>query len=229
MYRTGDRGHFEGDVLHFDGRLDEQLKLRGFRIEPGDIEAATRADAGVAEAVAALRQFSPGDTRLVLYVCARQPDADLPARLRERLREALPAYMRPQQIALVDEIPRTPNGKTDRAALARQPLADAPAPAPPVTAASDGDTAYLAAIWRELIGVAEVGPADNFFELGGDSLLAVDMLTRVERETGVRLNVIAIAAGTLESLSAQVAMARAASRGGWFGRLVRSLRPGGRQ
>ncbi len=229
MYRTGDRGHFEGDVLHFDGRLDEQLKLRGFRIEPGDIEAAARADAGVAEAVAALRQFSPGDTRLVLYVCARQPDADLPARLRERLREALPAYMRPQQIALVEAIPRTPNGKTDRAALARQPLADAPAPAPPATAAADGDTAYLAAIWRELIGVAEVGPADNFFELGGDSLLAVDMLTRVERETGVRLNVIAIAAGTLESLSAQVAKAAAASRGGWFGRLVRSLRPGSRR
>ena len=218
MYRTGDLGSLRGGVLHFHGRADDQVKLRGYRIELGDVEAAAANDAGVREAVAAVRRFAEHDARLVLYVSARQAgDATLAARVRAALRESLPPYMRPQHIEVVAAMPKTPNGKIDRNALPLPIGQDAPAPSAQAGAVASNDD-YLAALWRETIGVDDVRATDNFFELGGDSLLAVDMMARVERDTGVRLSVLAIATGTLETLAQQIARGTPA-RGGWFARL----------
>ncbi|HEV7490903.1 MAG TPA: amino acid adenylation domain-containing protein [Rhodanobacteraceae bacterium] len=218
MYRTGDIGSVQHGVLHFHGRNDDQVKLRGFRVELGDVEAAAAADPAVRESAAILHSFGEHDTRIVLYVTARGADGELGTRLRHSLRDALPPYMRPQHIEVLADMPRTPNGKIDRNAL---PSPVVPAAAVPVAPQSPGDSHsdYLAAIWREIIGVEDVRAADNFFELGGDSLLAVDMMARVERDTGVRLTVLAIATGTLESLSQTIGRGVASANRGWFARL----------
>ncbi|HEY0179320.1 MAG TPA: amino acid adenylation domain-containing protein, partial [Dokdonella sp.] len=222
MYRTGDIGSLRDGVLHFHGRSDDQVKLRGFRIELGDVEAAAHEDAEVREAAAAVREFGPGgDRRLVLYVTADGGGAELAARLRARLRETLPPYMRPHQIAVLPSMPLTPNGKIDRKALPTPPESDE-AEHGVVAADADPREAYLASIWREQLGVGEIGADDNFFELGGDSLLAIDMMARIERETGLRLNVLAIASGTLGSLAAALperGRAGAPARTGWLSRL----------
>ena len=202
LYRTGDLCSLRDGVLHFHGRGDDQIKLRGHRIELGEIEAAARGESGVREAAAAVRRVGEHDERLVLYVGAPTAAGDLAQRLRERLREILPAYMQPQQIEVLAALPKTPNGKLDRNALVASGLA---APVPP----ADGDAAdarerYLGHVWGELIGLDEVRADDNFFELGGHSLLAVEMATRVQRDTGVRLNLMAVATGTLGSLARQL-------------------------
>ncbi|MBO9661972.1 non-ribosomal peptide synthetase/type I polyketide synthase [Dokdonella sp.] len=223
MYRTGDIGSLRDGVLHFHGRADDQIKLRGHRIEPGDIEAAARAESGVREAAAVLRRFGGNDERLVLYVGAPTVAGDLAARLRERLREALPPYMRPQQIEVLATLPHTPNGKIDRKTLAELAVSTQPEAAPeadaPTEASGDAREAYLGRLWSDLIGLAEVRPDDNFFELGGHSLLAVEMATRVQRDTGVRLNLMAVATGTLGSLASQLPEQAATAAPSLLGRL----------
>jgi amino acid adenylation domain-containing protein len=225
MYRTGDIGSMQQGVLHFHGRNDDQIKLRGFRVELGDVEAAAAADPSVSETAAVLHSFGEHDARIVLYVTTRSADSEITTRLRHSLRDALPPYMRPQHIEVLAAMPKTPNGKIDRKAL---PSPFVPAAVVPPAPQSPGDSHsdYLAAIWREIIGVDDVRAADNFFELGGDSLLAVDMMARVERDTGVRLTVLAIATGTLESLSQTIGRGVASANRGWFARLRSAI--GGR-
>ena len=211
MYRSGDLGSLREGFLYFHGRVDQQVKLRGYRIEPGDIEAVALAESGVREAVAVVHTFGPNDQRLVLYVVSRAVDPTLVERLREHLREQLPQYMLPQHIEWLDALPQTPNGKIDRNAL--QPPAAAAvvhrtvAPAATTVQANalaDPREEYLAAIWRELIGVEDVRGGDNFFDLGGHSLLAVEFSTRVQRETSVRLALLDIATGTLALLATEL-------------------------
>ena len=185
MYRTGDLGSLRDGVLHFHGRADDQIKLNGFRIEPGDIEAAALAEAGVRQAVAVARDFGGDDRRLVLYVVADH-DPALVKRLRASLREHLPDYMRPRFIQTLDALPRTPNGKIDRKALPLPETVAASAPAPAVPASGQLE-AGLATIWRELLKVRHVGLDDDFFDLGGDSLLAVRVFERMQSLTGVNL------------------------------------------
>lgn len=187
MYRTGDLGHFKDEILYFDGRADDQIKLRGYRIEPGDIEAVALAESGVREAVAVAREIGTDDKRLLLYVAAAE-DGALTTRLRARLRNTLPAYMVPQHIERLDALPHTPNGKIDRKAL---PLPSALGVAATkvqseAKAASALELA-LSDIWRELLKVRKVGPDDDFFDLGGDSLLAVRVFERMQALTGVNL------------------------------------------
>ncbi|MBS0558373.1 MAG: amino acid adenylation domain-containing protein [Proteobacteria bacterium] len=207
LYRTGDLGSRHDGALHFHGRADDQVKLRGHRIELGDIEAAALTEPGVREAAAAVHTFGATDARLVLYVVAREADAALGERLRARLRKALPAYMLPQHIEWLASLPQTANGKLDRKALPApaglKPVA-ASAPVRAAPAFADAREEYLAGVWRELIGVDDVRGGDNFFELGGHSLLAVEMTLRVERETGVRINLLKIATGTLSTLAAEL-------------------------
>src|SRR6185312_1073840 len=185
MYRTGDLGHFEEGVLYFDGRADDQIKLRGYRIEPGDIEAVALVETGVEEAVAVAREIAADDKRLLLYVAA-EPDATLPNRLRTRLREQLPAYMLPQHIERLDALPHTPNGKIDRNAL---PLPASLAGSEPVreSARLGALEEALSEIWRDLLRVQELGINDDFFDLGGDSLLAVRVFERTQKLTGINL------------------------------------------
>ena len=168
MYRTGDRVRRRADGgIDFLGRADGQIKLRGHRIEPGEIEAVLTRQPGVNAAVAVLREDSPGDHRLVAYVTGNAQEAAL----KGALAAELPAHVVPSRIVRLDALPLTPNGKIDRRAL--------PAPGQAVVesesfeAPAEGIEAQLARIWQRVLGVPRVSAGDNFFALGGHSLLAV--------------------------------------------------------
>ncbi|MFF7635007.1 non-ribosomal peptide synthase/polyketide synthase [Kitasatospora sp. NPDC008050] len=185
LYRTGDRARWSADgELEFLGRLDRQVKLRGFRIEPGEIETALRAQREVAEAVVVVREDEPGQQRLVGYVTPLAPEhTPDPGALRAALAAALPAHLVPAAIVVLETLPLTAQHKIDRQAL--------PAPARPTAAGHlaprTAPERALAAIWAQALGVDAVGAADDFFELGGDSILAAKVLARVRAELGVRL------------------------------------------
>jgi len=206
MYRTGDLGSLRDGMLHFHGRIDDQIKLNGFRIEPGDIEAAALTEAGVRQAVAVARDFGDNDKRLVLYVVA-DPDPGLTARLRASLRERLPDYMRPRLVEVLAALPRTPNGKIDRKAL---PVPKVIAPGAAATPGSMPDRleSAIAAIWSELLKVRNIGRDEDFFDLGGDSLLAVRVFERMQALTGINLPLSALLTGP--TVARQVALFRAA-------------------
>ena len=225
MYRTGDVGSWREGELYFHGRADHQIKIRGYRIEPGDIEAAASTHPTVRECVVVAHNFGANDLRLVLYVAAADNDPDLSAHLRDTLRERLPGYMQPQHIELLDALPKTPNGKIDRKALpppaataraahavAARTISPQAGAAESVSTIVDPRRAYLAAIWCELIGVQDVRDSDNFFDIGGHSLLAVEFVIRVQRETGVRLNLFGVATSTLASLALDLPEPQSAAR-----------------
>ncbi|HEU0078918.1 MAG TPA: amino acid adenylation domain-containing protein, partial [Longimicrobiaceae bacterium] len=178
MYRTGDLGRWLPDgTIEFLGRNDRQVKVRGFRIELGEIEARLLAHPEVREATVLAREDAPGDRRLVAYyVGAEGAEAET---LRAHLSERLPEYMVPAAYMRLERLPLTPNGKVDRRAL--------PAPADEAYArhgyeAPVGETEQaLAEIWSEVLGTERVGRRDNFFELGGQSLLAVQVISRVRQ------------------------------------------------
>ncbi|QBN32416.1 amino acid adenylation domain-containing protein [Xanthomonas oryzae pv. oryzae] len=180
MYRSGDLARWRDDgLLEFLGRNDHQVKIRGFRIEPGEIEAALRTCNGVREAVVVARDDT-GEKRLVAYVVAdRHATPAEPAALRSQLATHLPDHMHPAAYVQLDALPLTPNGKLDRAAL--------PAPDDQAlelhayVAPEDAFEQVLAALWSELLGVAQVGRHDDFFALGGHSLLAVKLIERLRR------------------------------------------------
>ena len=190
MYRTGDRGRWRNDgLLEHLGRLDHQVKVRGHRIELGEIEATLTQHPGVAQAVVIVREDRPGDVRLVAYVVAKAevPPASL-ARdtLRDHLRTTLPDYMLPQHFVTIDAVPLLPNGKTNRQTLPVPPEAT-PQKAPADEALSPVERA-IAEVWRELLGVSQIGLRDNFFDLGGHSLLAVRAVAAIEDRTGLKLH-----------------------------------------
>ncbi|MEW9625418.1 non-ribosomal peptide synthetase, partial [Rhodanobacter geophilus] len=224
LYRTGDRGrwHPDGSLEHL-GRADFQIKLRGFRIEPGEIESIAREDAAVADAAAVVCELGANDQRLVLYVAAAEAEATLLPRLRSALQAQLPGYMRPQHLVRLEAFPQTPNGKLDRKALPLPVAATDDRDTVPRTEDSDPRRRYLGQVWRELIGVATVAPHDNFFDVGGHSLLAVELAARVQRETGVRLNLLDIASSTLAALAGQLPAPTAAGRNGHFGHRLQRL------
>lgn len=204
MYRTGDLGSLHDDVLHFHGRVDDQIKLNGFRIEPGDIEAVALAEEGVHQAVAVALDFGDDDKRIVLYVVA-DPGHDPVKRLRAALRDQLPAYMRPRLIEVLDALPRTPNGKIDRKALPwPKAIAETATPKP----ASGQLEATITTIWSELLKVRNIGPHDDFFDLGGDSLLAVRVFERMLALTGADLPLSTLLTGP--TIAQQAAAFRAA-------------------
>ena len=178
LYRTGDRVRRLADGrLDFIGRVDHQVKVRGFRIEPGEIEARLREHPAVREAVVVVREDAPGDARLVAYVVGGEwAGADV---LRAHLGQALPAYMVPAAFVRLETLPLTPNGKIDRKAL---PAPEGAAFAARAYEAPVGEIEEaLAEIWAELLGVERVGRHDDFFALGGHSLLAVQVVSRVRR------------------------------------------------
>jgi amino acid adenylation domain-containing protein len=185
LYRTGDRVRWLADgSLEFLGRTDNQVKVRGFRIEPGEIEARLLEHAGVREAVVLVREDAPGEKRLVAYVAGDETaGADV---LRAHLSERLPEYMVPAAYVRLETLPLTPNGKVDRKALPA-PEGDA-FPARVYEAPSGQAEEAVAAIWAELLGAERVGRRDHFFELGGHSLLAVRVISRVRQALGVEVS-----------------------------------------
>ncbi len=204
MYRTGDRVRWLADgTLEFLGRVDHQVKVRGFRVEPGEVEAALERHPGVREAVVHAREDEPGEKRLVGYVVPAEGARVRTAELREHLLASLPDYMVPGAFVVLERLPLTPSGKTDRRAL--------PAPAPS-GAAEHGYAAprtpvqeVLAAAWAEVLGVERVGVEDDFFALGGHSLLAARVVSRVRDALGVELPLPAVfAAPTVAGLARRV-------------------------
>ncbi|MEV8517137.1 amino acid adenylation domain-containing protein [Dactylosporangium sp. NPDC051484] len=171
MYRTGDRARQRADgTLEFLGRLDTQVKVRGHRIELGEVETVLAGCPGVAAAVAAVR-----DDALAAYVTARPGAGVDPAAIRDAARAKLPAYAVPATVTVLDALPLTPNGKVDRAALPDPRPYTAAAYVPPRTAAET----RVAAVFAEVFGATEVGVHDDFFALGGHSLLAVKVAVRL--------------------------------------------------
>ncbi|TFV28661.1 non-ribosomal peptide synthetase, partial [Bradyrhizobium frederickii] len=164
-------------VLDYVGRADYQVKIRGFRIELGEIEARLQAQPGVRAAVVVAREAGAG-RQLVGYVSGEALDG---AALKTALSSVLPDYMVPARIVVLERLPLTPNGKIDRKALPApdQLVASAQHVAPRTPA-----EAALAAIWADLLRQPNIGVTDNFFELGGDSLIAVQLVSRIKRDLG---------------------------------------------
>ncbi len=188
MYRTGDLGRYRIDgTVDFVGRADEQVKIRGHRVEPAEIEAILRGHDAVGDALALVLGGESGG-RLVAYVVARNGERPDPRDLRVFLRERLPEFMIPSAYVVLDRMPLTANGKIDRAALP-----------PPELRASDADSAddegapqtttekMIATVWQELLQIDRVTVFDNFLDLGGHSLLGLEMIARVKRQYGVEI------------------------------------------
>jgi amino acid adenylation domain-containing protein len=194
MFDTGDRVRFDAEgSLHILGRADEQIALRGFRIEPGEVEAALSSSAEVGDAVV-VATGPEDDQSVVAYVTAsgNGPSPD-PRKLRGILAGQLPGYMVPSRIIVIPAMPLNPNGKTDRMALASLPLptTDAGQIAEPPATPLERD---LSALWARLMGLSTVGRHDNFFELGGHSLMAVKVMAHLRRSRGLELPIATLLA-----------------------------------
>ncbi|MFP5022126.1 amino acid adenylation domain-containing protein [Pseudonocardia phyllosphaerae] len=174
MYRSGDLGRWRADgTLEFLGRGDDQVSLRGHRIEPGEVETALLAASGVERAAVVLREDEPGRPMLVGYVVG---DAD-PSVLRDGLASRLPEYMVPAAVVGVPELPLTVNGKLDRRALPAPDFAAATS----ATAPRDAREEALCAVFADVLGLPGVGVDDDFFVLGGDSIVAIQLANRARR------------------------------------------------
>lgn len=180
MYRSGDVVRWTPDgELAYLGRVDEQVKVRGFRIELGEVESVLAAHPELAQAVVVAREDTPGIKQLVGYVVPATEVIPTPAELRAHMAQFLPDYMVPAAFSVLDSLPLNANGKVDRQAL----------PAPDRLAEPVGEyvaprtaTEYtLADIWAEVLGVEQVGVEDNFFELGGDSILSIQLVSRIRK------------------------------------------------
>jgi len=187
FYRTGDLARHRPDgELELLGRLDHQVKIRGYRIEPGEIATALAQHPTVRDCLVLAREDAPGDRRLVAYVVPADEGKPAGADLREALAHQLPDYMIPSAFVLLDRLPRTPNGKVDRAALPA-PGSDRPDLPEACTAPRNTTEEALAEIWCAVLGLKQVGVHDNFFDLGGHSLLVAQVLARVRQAFAVRL------------------------------------------
>lgn len=191
LYRTGDRGCYLPDgQIAFKGRMDDQIKIRGVRIEPAEIEAALSEYPGVRESAVVARQSSTGNDRLVAYLSFRSPGTDA-RELRDFLGKRLPPPMIPALFVRLDDLPLNTSGKIDRRALPipseSNLLKHGEAIAP-----RDVLEQRLAEIWEAVLDVQGIGVQQDFFELGGDSLLAVRLVLDVENEMGFRLPLSAL-------------------------------------
>lgn len=207
LYRTGDLARYRPDgALEFLGRADTQVKIRGYRIELGEIEAVLREHPTVDEAVVLAQDEGDGVKRLVAHVAVEPELRPTVRELRSFIRQRLPDYMVPSLFAVVDALPRTPNGKVNRLALRAVAVTRAPDDVyvEPTTAAER----TLAAIWQDVLKIPRIGIHDNFFELGGDSLLAMRMVARACRQ-GMTLHLSEVfRCHTVSELASRLAMAQ---------------------
>lgn len=194
LYRTGDiMRRRQNGQMEFLGRSDHQVKLRGFRIELGEIEAVLLRHVDVTEAIAILGKDQSGESAIWAYVVQKNPSTSRSTEvfldtLRKSLESALPGYMCPAAIVILDDLPRTPNLKIDRHAL----------PVPTLTVRPIQESTQpqnvierrLAQIWTSVLGHTSIGKTEDFFDLGGHSLLAAKLLSRIEAEFGQRLGLL---------------------------------------
>ena len=190
MYRTGDIARFLPDGnLEFLGRADFQVKLRGFRIEFGEIEAVLENQAGVGQAVVVAREFKPEDKRLVAYVVPK-PGAELEtADLRAALAATLPEYMVPSSLVLVASLPLTANGKIDRHALQNLSTLEKECDRAPDVPSNELER-VIAQAWKEALGVDRVGLNENFFDLGAHSLIVAEVHIQLQQLLGRELSLV---------------------------------------
>ncbi|HET8770962.1 MAG TPA: amino acid adenylation domain-containing protein [Gemmatimonadaceae bacterium] len=202
LYRTGDKVVRLGDGrLLYLGRLDNQVKVNGHRVELGEIESVLEELPSVRQAAAMVSAGEDGDARLVAYVVAADGEPVFGSEIRRALRDRLPDYMVPSMVLPLDALPLTPNGKVDRKALP-DPLAgrrDVEFVGPRTEAERT-----VASVWSELLGVERVGVMDNFFEIGGHSLLAIRATARLGDRVGVRPDPRAMFFQTLEQVAASL-------------------------
>ncbi|HEY0171322.1 MAG TPA: amino acid adenylation domain-containing protein [Pyrinomonadaceae bacterium] len=190
LYRTGDFGRFlPGGDVEYLGRADEQVKVRGFRVEVGEVEAALRQHAEVREGVVKACEDGRGGLRLVAYVVPREPSGAVPGALRDFMKERLPDYMIPSAFVRLEALPLTPSGKLDRNALPATDAAGGESLEPYVAPRSELER-LITGVWREVLEVERVGVHDNFFNLGGHSLLLLRVNGRLREALGAELPVV---------------------------------------
>jgi amino acid adenylation domain-containing protein len=198
MYRTGDLARWRKDeTVEFLGRIDTQVKILGYRIEPGEIEAALLAHGAVKQVCVVPHTDESGSKRLVAYYVAATDSGSAAADLRKFLAEKLPAFMVPALFVPLASLPLTPNGKIDRAALPAPGTAPAapgagaepPAPSAPGEAAGSEMEQSLIALWKRILRVDPIGLDDNFFDIGGDSLLLVAVHSNLQKTLHVEIPV----------------------------------------
>lgn len=213
FYRTGDLVSSQPDgVLAFHGRVDDQVKVRGFRVEPAEVEAALHRHPAVREAAVVARP-GRGGLRLVGYVTLRTPCSATVGELRAALMASLPAHLVPSSVHVLDRLPTTPNGKLDRDALPEGLPAEAASRAPDPGAANDAE-ALMVRLWEDALGVSGVRADDDFFDLGGDSLLAIKLFSGITRHFGAHLPLaVLFEAATPRRLLAELEQGRASTAG----------------
>lgn len=202
IYRTGDLGRWgdDGRLYHL-GRMDHQVKVRGYRVELGEIETVLNTHPAIRQAAVAAHQTGPADTRLAAHIVYHPNKEITTTELRRWARERLPEYMVPSIAVSLERLPLTPNGKLDRNSLVYQfdnasrfdDIVEQPAP---------GNETLVASIWKQFLKVNAVAADDNFFDLGGHSLLALQVVVALEAKTGTRLNPRSLFFQTLRQFSA---------------------------
>ena len=215
LYKTGDRGCYRPDgTLLYLGRADQQIKLRGFRIEPGEIETVLTGHPDVQAAIVLVREDTPGNQRLVGYIRPRTTKKVDKAEMRTWLKRYLPDYMIPSAFVVLDAFPFTPNGKIDRRAL----------PAPEIITVDEELEAprndierVIATFWLQLLELKEVGIRQNFFDLGGHSLIAPQLISSINQAFQIELPLRALfAAPTIAELAQTIIDLRAGASSTWL-------------
>jgi amino acid adenylation domain-containing protein len=227
LFATGDQGRFLADGrIEYLGRRDGQVKIRGYRIELGEVEAHLAAHPGVHQAALAATGGPASDSRqLLAYVVGRDGPMPAPEELRAFLRDRLPQNMVPSVFVAMRELPLLPSGKIDRRALPEPPDTAVDPPTRHV-APRDETEAELAAIWRELLHVSDVGILQNFFDLGGHSLLAMQVLARIRKQFEVDIPIRSLFdVPTIEGLAREIGKARASGAKPRLGTIRRRHEP----
>ncbi len=190
LYKTGDKARFlEGGNIDFIGRIDDQVKIHGFRIELGEIVAALELHQAIESAAVAVRVSADGDKRIIGYICGRGNAVPDITQVQDFLKQRLPEYMLPSALMVLPALPLGPNGKLDRSALPDPGINEANRRNDYIAPATDLEK-NLARLWGEILAISNVGVLDNFFDIGGNSLLSMQLATRMSQLLGKHVAVV---------------------------------------
>ncbi len=190
LYRTGDMARMQADgTIEFLGRMDQQVKIRGFRIEPGEIEALIKEQSEISDCVVTAHRSTGSGARLIAYIVPADETSVDVRTLEEQLQKQLPDYMVPSQFILLKHLPLTPNGKVDMRALP-EPEEEVQGKKTEFVKPETTVQARLAKIWEHILKTKPIGIYDNFFDLGGNSLLAMQLITQIEKQFGKEIELV---------------------------------------